>query len=161
MEKLKNEKIHFFVTKSGQNLNLMIFSDPRPKYCMYFISTFPSRYVLHTSITGGVWSRNFGKGDIPPERNKDFSAQITWYALCIFCPNVQYKCMRCYMMMVPIPFYVSKFFSCQNEGFFQDCSPYAANQVLDVMIFDNLINYNNESSLKDSFHLMKKLKTKS
>ena len=40
-EKLKNNKIHFLVTKSGQNLNLMTFSDARPENYIYFISTFP------------------------------------------------------------------------------------------------------------------------
>ena len=39
--KLKNNEIHFLVTKSGQNKNLRTFSDPRPKSCTYFISTFP------------------------------------------------------------------------------------------------------------------------
>ena len=37
-EKLKNHKIPFLVTKRGQNQNLMIFSDPRPKNCIFFIS---------------------------------------------------------------------------------------------------------------------------
>ena len=40
-EKLKNNKIHFLVTKSGQKLNLMTFSDARPENYIYFISTFP------------------------------------------------------------------------------------------------------------------------
>ena len=37
-EKLKNDKIHFLVTRSGQKINLMSFSDPRPKNYIYFIS---------------------------------------------------------------------------------------------------------------------------
>ena len=40
-EKLKNNKIHFLVTKIGQKLNLMTFSDARPENYIYFISTFP------------------------------------------------------------------------------------------------------------------------
>ena len=64
-EKLKNVKIHFLVTKSGQNWNLITFSDPRPKTCIYFISTFPWICALHTSSRGGCGSRNFGK-DFPP-----------------------------------------------------------------------------------------------
>ena len=39
--KLKNDKMYFLVTKSGQKLNMGTFSDPRPKIGIYFISTFP------------------------------------------------------------------------------------------------------------------------
>ena len=37
-EKLKNDKMYFLVTKSGQNQNLTIFWDPWPKNCIFFIS---------------------------------------------------------------------------------------------------------------------------
>ena len=40
VQKLKKHKIHFLVTKSGQKLNLMSFSDPRPKICVFFICQF-------------------------------------------------------------------------------------------------------------------------
>ena len=53
-EKLKNHKIHFLVTKSGQNYNLITFLDPRPKNCIYFISNFPWTWALHTSSGGGM-----------------------------------------------------------------------------------------------------------
>ena len=52
--KLKNDKMYFLVTKSGQNQNLMTFSNPRPEICIYFISTFGRRCALHTSSGGGV-----------------------------------------------------------------------------------------------------------
>ena len=52
-EKLKNDKMYFLVTKSGQNQNLMTFSNPRPEICIYFISTFGRRCALHTSSVGG------------------------------------------------------------------------------------------------------------
>merc|ERR1711951_99177 len=58
-ENLKNDKIHFLVTKSGQKMNLISFSDPRPKNCIYFISTFLWKWALHTSSGGGYGSRNF------------------------------------------------------------------------------------------------------
>ena len=40
VQKLKKHKIHFLVTNSGQKLNLMSFSDPRPKICVFFICSF-------------------------------------------------------------------------------------------------------------------------
>ena len=58
-EKLKNVKIHFLVTKSGQNRNLITFSDPRPKTCICLISTFPWTWALHTCSVGGVWVKEF------------------------------------------------------------------------------------------------------
>ena len=57
-KKLKNHKIHFLVTKSGQNYNLITFLDLRPKNCIYFISNFLWTWALHTS-SGGVWVKEF------------------------------------------------------------------------------------------------------
>ena len=84
-EKLKNVKIHFLVTKSGQNWNLITFSDPRPKTWVCFISNFPWIWALHTSSRGGCGSSNFGKDFPPPARNKDFSAHLKWHTEYSYC----------------------------------------------------------------------------
>ena len=54
-------KKKILVTKSGQNLNLMTFSNPRPKYC---ILHFYFAFEVCASLERG-WSRNFGKDGLP------------------------------------------------------------------------------------------------
>ena len=81
-EKLKNVKIHFLVTKSGQNWNLITFSDPRPKTCVCFIYTFLWIWALHTSSRGGCGSSNFGK-DFPPPQHEIRTFRRIWSGMTV------------------------------------------------------------------------------